>query len=34
MMIAAHAISTEMNLVTNNTKKFERVEGVHLENGI
>ncbi|WP_407058190.1 type II toxin-antitoxin system VapC family toxin [Thiothrix unzii] len=32
MMIAAHALSLDVPLVTNNTKEFERVRGVKLEN--
>jgi tRNA(fMet)-specific endonuclease VapC len=32
MMIAAHALSLNLPLVTNNTKEFERVEGLMLEN--
>lgn len=34
MMIAAHAKSEKMVLVTNNTKEFERVEGLELENWV
>jgi tRNA(fMet)-specific endonuclease VapC len=30
-MIAAHAKSLGMTLVTNNTREFERVEGLMLE---
>lgn len=32
LMIAAHARSLGLILVTNNTKEFERVEGLRLEN--
>jgi tRNA(fMet)-specific endonuclease VapC len=32
MMIAAHALSLDVPLVTNNTKEFERVRGLKLEN--
>ncbi|CAG4907607.1 unnamed protein product [Acidithrix sp. C25] len=31
-MIAAHAISLEATLVTNNTREFARVRGLRLEN--
>ncbi len=34
MMIAAHALSLDMPLVTNNTKEFERVAGLRLENWV
>ncbi len=34
MMIAAHALSLDMPLVTNNTKEFERVKGLKLENWV
>ena len=34
MMIAAHALSLDVPLVTNNTKEFERVKGLKLENWI
>jgi len=34
MMIAGHARSTGLILVTNNTKEFERVPGLRLENWI
>ncbi len=34
MLIAAHALSLDMVLVTNNTKEFERVQGLKLENWI
>lgn len=32
MLIAAHALASDMTLVTNNTKEFKRVEGLRLEN--
>jgi tRNA(fMet)-specific endonuclease VapC len=32
LQIAAHALSLGVTLVTNNTKEFERVEGLKLEN--
>lgn len=32
MMIAAHALSLDIPLVTNNTKEFARVQGLKLEN--
>ncbi|MEB4589465.1 type II toxin-antitoxin system VapC family toxin [Candidatus Thiothrix sp. Deng01] len=32
MMIAAHALSLDIPLVTNNTREFERVQGLKLEN--
>ena len=32
MMIAGHAKSLEYTVVTNNTKEFERVKGLKLEN--
>lgn len=32
LMIAAHAKSEEMILVTNNTKEFKRVSGIKIEN--
>lgn len=32
MLIAAHALSLGVTLVTNNTKEFERVDGLRLEN--
>ena len=34
MLIAAHAVSLEVILVTNNTKEFERVDGLRLENWV
>ena len=34
MLIAAHALSLNVTLVTNNTKEFERVKGLMLENWI
>ena len=34
MLIAAHAKSLGYTLITNNTKEFERVEGLLLENWI
>jgi len=34
MLIAAHAISEGLTLVTNNTSEFERVEGLQLENWV
>ncbi len=32
MMIAAHALSLDVTLVTNNIREFERVKGLRLEN--
>lgn len=32
MMIAGHALSLGYTVVTNNTKEFERVKGLKLEN--
>lgn len=32
LLIAAHAKSLDLTLVTNNTREFERVEGLKLEN--
>ena len=32
MLIAAHALSTNSVLITNNTKEFERIPGLKLEN--
>lgn len=34
MLIAAHALSNNMLLVTNNTKEFQRVENLVLENWV
>lgn len=34
MQIAAHALASDMTLVTNNTKEFERVKGLKLENWV
>lgn len=34
MMIAAHALSLDVPLVTNNTKEFERVKGLKLKNWV
>lgn len=34
MLIAAHALSLDVTLVTNNTKEFERIEGLKLENWV
>lgn len=34
MLIAAHAISTDTTLITNNTKEFVRVDGLNLENWV
>jgi len=34
MQIAGHALSEDMIMVTNNTKEFERVEGLVLENWV
>lgn len=34
MQIAAHALASDMTLVTNNTKEFERVQGLKLENWV
>ena len=34
MLIAAHAVSLGVILVTNNTKEFERVDGLRLENWV
>jgi len=34
MQIAAHALSSDMILVTNNTKEFERVQGLELDNWV
>ncbi len=34
MLIAAHALCLDATIVTNNTKEFERVEGLSLENWV
>lgn len=34
MLIAAHALALDVVLVTNNTKEFERIEGLKLENWV
>ena len=34
MMIAAHALSLDVPLVTNNTKEFERIKGLKLDNWV
>jgi len=34
MLIAAHALSLDMTLVTNNIKEFERVDGLKIENWV
>jgi tRNA(fMet)-specific endonuclease VapC len=34
LLIAAHALSLGLTLVTNNTKEFQRVEGLNIENWI
>jgi tRNA(fMet)-specific endonuclease VapC len=34
LWIAAHALSEDRVLVTNNTQEFSRVEGLHLENWV
>jgi tRNA(fMet)-specific endonuclease VapC len=34
MLIAAHALALNAVLVTNNTREFERVGGLHLENWV
>lgn len=34
MMIAAHALSLDISLVTNNTREFKRVKGLKLENWV
>lgn len=34
MMIAAHALANKMTFVTNNTKEFERVENLVLDNWV
>ena len=33
-MIAAHALSVDATLVTHNTREFERVPGLRLENWV
>ena len=32
LMIAAHAVSLDLILVTNNTREFQRVKGLRIEN--
>lgn len=32
LLIAAHALAEDLTLVTNNTREFERVQGLRLEN--
>ena len=32
MLIAAHALAKDLTLVTDNTREFERVEGLQIEN--
>jgi len=34
LLIAAHALSLDTTLVSNNLKEFSRVSGLHLENWI
>ncbi len=34
VLIAAHAVSLELTLVTNNVKHFSRVAGLHVENWV
>jgi len=34
MLIAAHALSLDATIVTNNTKEFERVDGLVIENWV
>lgn len=34
MLIAAHAKAAGLTLITNNTREFERVEGLNLENWV
>ncbi len=34
MQIAGHALSLELLLVTNNTREFERIEGLKLDNWV
>ena len=33
-MIAAHAVSQQAMLVTNNTRQFSKVPGLQLDNGV
>jgi len=34
MLIAAHALALDAILVTNNTREFERVDGLRLDNWV
>ena len=34
LLIAYHALGEEMTLVTNDTREFERIEGLKLENWV
>jgi tRNA(fMet)-specific endonuclease VapC len=34
MIMAAHVLANKMTLVTNNTKEFERVENLTLDNWV
>ena len=34
LLIAAHALGDNLTLVTNNTREFERIEGLKLENWV
>ena len=34
MLIAAHAKALDLTLVTNNTREFNRVEGLKIENWV
>lgn len=34
MLLAAHAIAEDLTLVTNNTKEFQRINGLKLENWV
>ena len=34
LLIAAHALGEDLTLVTNNTREFERIEGLKLENWV